>query len=131
MYLLHIVKLLMYLTDSSISQREKAKVKKYKDACSFSGRNNEFMPLVFTTQGAFSNTTSNLISKLCFEVANRTSRPYSVVKHNLLVKLSCVLQKSNASMIINKLDNLCSQQMRYTSVSAAHISYTSNLVILE
>jgi hypothetical protein len=119
------------VSDSSISQREKAKVKKYKDACSFSGRNNEFMPLVFTTQGAFSNTTSNLISKLCFEVANRTSRPYSVVKHNWLVKLSCVLQKSNASMIINKLDNLCSQQMRYTSVSAAHISYTSNLVILE
>ncbi len=109
------------VSDSSISQREKAKVKKYKDACSFSGRNNEFMPLVFTTQGAFSNTTSNL----------RTSRPYSVVKHNWLVKLSCVLQKSNASMIINKLDNLCSQQMRYTSVSAAHISYTSNLVILE
>jgi hypothetical protein len=96
------------VSDSSISQREKAKVKKYKDACSFSGRNNEFLPLVlvFTTQGAFSNTTSNLMSKLCFEVANRTARPYSVVKHNWLIKLSCILQKSNASMIINKLDTV-------------------------
>jgi hypothetical protein len=117
--------------ESSISQREKAKFKKYKDACSISGRNTEFIPLVFTTQGVFSTAVSNLISKLCLEVSNRTARPYSVVKHNWLVKLSCVLQKSNACMIINKLDSLCSQQMRCTSVGAAHINYTSNLVIIE
>jgi hypothetical protein len=115
--------------NSNISKREDLKNKKYNDTAKDSGV--LFQPLVITAQGVYSDVTSQLISRLCNEVAKRTDRPYSVIKHNWLVKLSCILQKANATIIINKLDSILSKQLYFTPIDKAHINYHNYLVTIE
>lgn len=114
---------------SNITRRETIKNKKYSETSDLNGV--LFKPLVVTSQGVYSNDTANLISNLCNEIAKRVNRPYSVIKHNSLVRLSCILQKANASIIINKLDSILSKQLYFTPVDRAHINYHNNLVIIE
>jgi hypothetical protein len=114
---------------SNIDRREKLKNKKYGETSDNNGV--IFQPIVITSQGIYSDAAAKLVSNLCNEVAKRTNRPYSVIKHNWLVRLSCILNKANASIIINKLDAILSKQLYYTPIDRAYINYNNNLVVIE
>jgi len=114
---------------SNVKKREQLKNNKYADAVK--ENNTLFYPLVISSQGVFSETFANLVSSLCSEVSKRSNRPYSVIKHHWLVKISCILQKSNSSIIINKMDSICSKHLFYTMRDKANLTYIKDLVILE
>lgn len=114
---------------ANVKQREQLKKKKYSEATEVN--NSLFFPMVISSQGVLSETFSTLVSSLCSEVAKRSNRPYSVIKHHWLVKISCILQKANSSIIINKMDSICSKQLYYTSRDKAHLQYQKDLVVID
>jgi len=106
---------------TAIQQRELTKDKQYLTELSTAGA--DFYPLVISSQGVFSDTTYQYILQMTKLIAERTNAPESTVFNNWIVRLSCLLHKSNATLLLHKIDRICSSSLHFPSQDSAFINY--------
>ena len=81
--------------------RFQQKQTKYGQACSAEGI--FFMPVVFETTGAVEEEGALLIKRLAKAVARSTNQEDSDAIRHLFGKLSILLAKDNASLVLNRV----------------------------
>jgi hypothetical protein len=81
--------------ESSISRRSQEKLRKYMPSCQAQG-NMAFEPFILDTFGRFNDNVDLFIKKCSQVIAEKTFKPYSLIKHRWVTKISSVLQNSNS-----------------------------------
>jgi len=94
----------------SISTCENAKLSKYADLAADTGAH--FIPIIFTALGAWSLSTEDLVKGLRQRASERLNIPYAPLINSWTCRISTVLQKQNASLILDHLDVLRSARRR-------------------
>jgi hypothetical protein len=112
----------------AISQREYTKDKQYLSDVTTAGA--DFFPLVISSQGVLSATTYQYVFNMAKLIAERTNAPESTIFHNWIVRLSCLLHKSNATLLIHKIDHICSSHLHFPSQESAFINYHMHQILV-
>ena len=83
------------------SYAENVKHPKYDEG--FLNTNYDFCPVVFETLGSVNKEGETLLKKIFRTASNHQNIPHSVYAGKAWAKLSCVLQKSIATMILRRI----------------------------